>query len=84
MVVYWGAATVTDSEYTDLMLMLSFELSGATIPDDAYVMAYASFPDARDEGEEEPGRFESVTCTARYTKTAEFSSVYAVNNYFGE
>ena len=68
MTVYWVDVQVTEGEKTDLMLMLSFELAGSDIPDNAYVMAYATFPDATEENE---GKFETVTCTTMYKKAEE-------------
>ena len=79
MNIMWGPATIESDDYTDLMLMLSFELSGATIPNNAYVMAYASLPD-----EDNPGTFESVACTVRHMDNLEYASVYTINNYYGE
>ena len=98
MVIYWVSAEVAEGDWTcldrleddqpvpvcdiDKVLMLSFEFSGVEVPDNAYVMAYASFPDLTDE--DTAGKYETVTCTTEYSKDAETANVYSVNNYYGE
>ena len=79
MNIYWGPAQVAKDGYNDLMLLISFEIYGATIPNNAYVMSYASFPDADNEG-----KFETVTCTVMYNADVEFSSVHVVSNHYGD
>ena len=61
MAIFWVSAQVIEEEQTDLNLMLSFELSGPKIPNNAYVMAYASFLDPDNED-----MYETVACVAEY------------------
>ena len=78
LTIYWGAPTIVDGEYTEVMLMLTFEVYGPVMEQDAMVLTYATLPD-----HEKEDYFESVTCTAKYTNETGHSSEFKISNYYG-
>ena len=45
LTIYWGAPTIVDGEYTEVMLMLTFEVYGPVMEQDAMILTYATLPD---------------------------------------